>query len=186
MDTHAPVTQLLASWQSGDEKALEQLTPVIYETLRRLSARHIGKEHNPTIQATELVHEAFLDLVKVEIDWQDRAHFFAVASRLMRRLLIDRARARLRKKRGGDLQLTTLDIDQLPQSQTEHKVLELDEALNRLLAIDKRKAEALELHFFGGMTYPEIATALNISEATVDRDLRFAKAWIRKELTEPE
>ncbi len=195
VDKKAPVTQLLASWRSGDEAALEKLTPIVYESLRRLSKKHINKEKNPTLQATELVHEAYLDLVNFEIDWQDRIHFFAVASRLMRRMLIDRARARLSKKRGGDVQMTSSDIESIPHdngsfqqpfsidslsnaSVSEQRLLDLDEALTQLGEADKRKAEALELSFFGGLTYPEIAIALNISEATVDRDLRFAKAWV--------
>ncbi|GAB1263698.1 ECF-type sigma factor [Aurantivibrio infirmus] len=182
MDTQTPVTQLLSSWRSGNDEALQQLTPIIYQTLRRLSAKHIGGERNPTIQATELVHEAFIDLIDVKVDWQDRAHFFAVASRLMRRLLIDRARSRLRKKRGGDLQLTQIDLNELPQVETEQELLDLDGALIQLKGIDSRKADVLELHFFGGMTYPEIASSLGISEATVDRDLRFAKAWVYNEL----
>jgi len=181
-DTQTPLTQLLSSWRSGNEEALKELTPIIYQTLRRLSAKHIGKERNPTIQATELVHEAFLDLIDVKVDWQDRAHFFAVASRLMRRLLIDRARSRLRKKRGGDLRLTQIDLNQVAEVETEQELLDLDGALIQLKGIDPRKADVLELHFFGGMTYPEIAASLDISEATVDRDLRFAKAWIYNEL----
>lgn len=182
MSSEASVTKLLSQWRSGDDEALSKLTPIIYETLRRLSAKHIGKEANPTIQATELVHEAYLNLVDVDIDWQDRAHFFAVASRLMRRLLIDRARARLSKKRGGEQQYVEADIDNIVDGGAEQEVLELDEALTRLKEIDPRKADVLELHFFGGLTYPEIGVALNISEATVDRDLRFAKAWVFNEL----
>ncbi|MGH1471794.1 MAG: sigma-70 family RNA polymerase sigma factor [Cellvibrionaceae bacterium] len=212
MDKKTPVTQLLASWRSGDEAALNQLTPIVYESLRRLSKNHINKENNPTIQATELVHEAYLDLVNIEIDWQDRVHFFAVASRLMRRMLIDRARARLRKKRGGDVKVTSADVDSVVGSQrsnnvkgsfeqqillnnfsgdshdqdvNEQRLLDLDDALNELANADKRKAEALELNFFGGLTYPEIATALKISEATVDRDLRFAKAWVYNYMSTP-
>jgi len=182
MQIDTPVTRLLSEWRSGDDEALAKLTPIIYETLRRLSSKHIGKEANPTIQATELVHEAFLNLIDVEIDWQDRAHFLAVASRLMRRLLIDRARARLSKKRGGGQQVVIDDFDQIEAVGGEKEVLELDDALTRLKALDERKADVLELHFFGGLTYPEIAEALSISEATVDRDLRFAKAWIYDQL----
>lgn len=184
MKTDAPVTQLLSDWRSGDEAALSQLTPIIYETLRRLSAKHIRKENNPTIQATELVHEAFLNLVDVDIDWEDRAHFFAVASRLMRRLLIDRARARLSQKRGGGAQVVDVDIDNIDDPSPEQQVLDLDQALLALKEIDARKADVLELHFFGGLTYAEISAALTISEATVDRDLRFAKAWTLNHIQE--
>ena len=178
MDNDAPVTRLLSEWRSGNDEALSKLTPIIYQTLRRLSAKHISAEKNPTIQATDLVHEAFLNLVDIDIDWQDRAHFFAVASRLMRRLLIDRARSRLSQKRGGGAQLTAVDVDQVASESAEQELLELDQALTKLKEIDARKADVLELHFFGGMTYPEISVALSISEATVDRDLRFAKAWV--------
>lgn len=182
MPASVQVTQLLASWSEGDEEALKQLTPIIYETLRRLSAKQVNKEQNLTIQATELVHEAYLHLVDTEIDWKDRAHFFAVASRLMRRLLIDRARARLRQKRGGGIALSSQDLAQIAEPEVEQTLLDLDDALKRLSELDSRKGEVLELHYFGGMTYPEIAAALEISEATVDRDLRFAKAWICKEI----
>ncbi len=176
------VTQLLSSWREGDEKALEALTPVIYETLRRLSSKQISQEKNPTIQATELVHEAYLQLIDTDIDWQDRAHFFAVASRLMRRLLIDRARARLRQKRGAGMALSSQNLSQIAEPEIERTLLELNDALKKLSTLDKRKADALELHYFGGMTYPEIAVALNVSEATIDRDLRFAKAWLCNEI----
>lgn len=182
MKEDAPVTKLLVQWRSGDEKALSQLTPIIYDTLRRLSQKHIRREANPTIQATELVHEAFLNLVDVNVDWQDRAHFMAVASRLMRRLLIDRARARLSKKRGGHQHADIEEIEQLGDASAEQEVLELDDALTRLKGLDERKADVLELHFFGGLTYPEIGEALGISEATVDRDLRFAKSWVFSQL----
>ncbi len=182
MKSDTPVTQLLSEWRSGDDKALAELTPVIYETLRRLSTKHINKENNPTLQATELVHEAFLNLVDIKVDWQDRAHFFAVASRLMRRLLIDRARSRLSQKRGEGQKMVDQDLDQLASVSKEQEILELDEALQKLKAKDSRKSDVMELHFFGGLTYPEIGEALSISEATVDRDLRFAKAWIFNEI----
>lgn len=184
MKQDAPVTRLLSQWRTGDDQALDELTPIIYETLRRLSKKHLGKEANPTIQATELVHEAYLNLIDVDIAWQDRAHFLAVASRLMRRLLIDRARARLSKKRGGEHQFVPESVSQISEVSTEQEVLDLEEALNALKEIDARKADVLELHFFGGMTYPEIAEALSISEATVDRDLRFAKAWIFNQINQ--
>lgn len=182
MKTDTPVTQLLSEWRAGDEKALVELTPIIYETLRRLSAKHISKEQNPTLQATELVHEAFLNLIDANVDWQDRAHFFAVASRVMRRLLIDRARARLSQKRGEGQKMVDQDLDQIAGAGKEQEILELDEVLLKLKKIDERKSDVLELHFFGGLTYPEIAEALGVSEATVDRDLRFAKAWVFNEL----
>ena len=182
MSSSEQVTQLLSAWCDGDEQALSELTPIVYETLRRLSAKHVNREQNLTIQATELVHEAYLHLVSTDIDWKNRAHFFAVASRLMRRLLVDRARSRLRQKRGGGLLVSNQNIDELPE--IEQTFLDLDEVLKKLAEHDSRKSEALELHYFGGMTYPEIAEALSISEATVDRDLRFAKAWVFKEINQ--
>lgn len=182
MSSSALITQLLASWRKGDQQALDQLTPIVYETLRRLSSRHLNNEQHRTLQATELVHEAFLNLVGADVNWQNRAHFFAVSSRLMRRLLIDRARARLRQKRGAGMPLSDHDMDQLAEPDIEQDLLDLDDALTRLAGMEKRKSDVLELHYFGGMTYPEIAEALAISEATVDRDLRFAKAWVYNEI----
>lgn len=202
-DKTSQVTQLLVSWRSGNEDALEKLTPIVYESLRRLSKKHINQEKNPTIQATELLHEAYLDLVNIDIEWQDRVHFYAVASRLMRRMLIDRARARLRKKRGGDVHVTSMStgdtgeisssreqpslmLDGRVNTNSEQQLIDLDEAIKALSEADQRKADVLELNFFGGLTYPEIATALSISEATVDRDLRFAKAWVYRYLSSEE
>ena len=182
MDKQQPVTRLLAAWRDGDAGALEELTPMVYQALRRLSARHLSAEQSPTIQATELVHEAFLELAGADIDWQDRAHFYAVASRMIRRLLINRANARHRLKRGGGLLRAQLDPDLLSMDDAEEHILALHDALLRLEREDKRKADVLELHFFGGMNYREIAAALAISEATVDRDLRFAKAWVCADL----
>ncbi len=186
MNKNAPVTELLAAWRSGDEQALQQLTPVIYNSLRRLSAKHLSGEKNLSIQATELVHEAYLNLIDVEIDWQNRAHFFAVASRLIRRMLIDRARAKQRQKRGGEFKQVDTDIERLAADTPEKELLDLHYALEQLNSKDPRKSEVLELHFFGGLTYKEIATVLDISEATVDRDLRFAKAWIYSEIHQTE
>ncbi|WP_428354147.1 ECF-type sigma factor [Methyloprofundus sp.] len=182
MTSDSPITQLLLDWRKGDQQALDQLTPIIYQSLRRLSIRHLSGENCPTIQPTELLHEAYMELVDVDIDWQDRAHFFAVASRMMRRMLINRAKHRQRLKRGGDQQRIEVDLDQLAPIETEVQILELNDALLRLAKIDQRKSDVLEFHFFGGLNYHEIATALSISEATVDRDLRFAKAWVHSEM----
>lgn len=182
MTPDSPITKLLSDWRSGDQQALEQLTPIIYQTLRRLSKRHLSREFNPTIQATELLHEAYIDLVDIEINWQDRAHFFAVASRMMRRMLINRAKYKQRLKRGGDQYQVDIDLDQLSTAEPAEQLLELNETLIRLAKIDPRKSDVLELYFFGGLNYKEIAAALSISEATVDRDLRFAKAWVHNEM----
>lgn len=182
IDQDPPITRLLSAWRAGDAQALDELTPIVYQSLRRLSARYLRAEHNPTLQATELVHEAFMELAGADIDWQDRAHFYAVASRMIRRLLINRANARHRLKRGGGLLRAQLDLDRLVIDDAEEHILALHEVLLQLEREDKRKSDVLELHFFGGMNYREIAVALGISEATVDRDLRFAKAWVFAEL----
>jgi RNA polymerase sigma-70 factor, ECF subfamily len=180
------VTRLLSAWQSGDSRALERLTPLIYEELRNRARRYMQRERpGHTLQATAVVHEAFVKLVEMNVSWQDRAHFFAVAARQMRRILVDHAKMRVREKRGGtttgsleaceelDLGLATPgDID----------VLEIDEALQRLALANPRLAEMVELHYFGGLTYQELSETLKVSEATVDREIRLAKAWVLKEI----
>jgi RNA polymerase sigma factor (TIGR02999 family) len=180
------VTQLLRRWQGGEQKAADELMPLVYGELRRMARRQIRRERvDLTLQATGLVHEAYVRLVDAEVAWQDRVHFFALAARAMRHVLVDRARARRRAKRGGDATMVTLD-DQHGAAQRTFDLLDLDEALRRLQAVDRRKCEVIELHFFGGLTYEEIGGALKISEATVHRELRFAKAWLFKELRQRE
>jgi RNA polymerase sigma factor (TIGR02999 family) len=178
------LTTLLQNLRDGDKAALSELTPMIYDDLRKIARRQLGLERQGhTLQATALVHEAFVRLADANIEWQDRAHFFAIAARLMRRILTDYGRARQSEKRGGGIQPITLHED----TQTSYNpagLLELDEALERLAAIDERKSDMLVLHFFGGMTYDEMAEALHVSTATVDRDLRFAKAWLANELAD--
>lgn len=162
---------------------MDQLVPLIYEELRDLAAQRLRAERpDHTLQATALVHEAYARLVDVEIDFDSRAHFFALAARTMRRILVDHARSRSREKRGGDQQRVTLGDDVIGVDTAPDQLLDLDEALNRLAEQDPRKARVVELHFFGGLTYAETAAALEISEATVDRDLRMAKAWLATEL----
>jgi RNA polymerase sigma factor (TIGR02999 family) len=135
-----------------------------------------------TLQATAVVHEAFVKLVEMDIPWQDRAHFFAVAARQMRRILVDHAKSRFREKRGGNTTTSSMDevpeIELSPPSQGDIDVIEIDEALQRLANNNARLAELVELHYFGGLTYQELSETLKISEATVDRELRLAKAWI--------
>lgn len=181
--TSAPtLTMLLRSWRSGNSEALDQLTPMIYDDLRRIAARHLRSERSGhTLQATALVHEAFSRLADADIAWQDRAHFFAVAARLMRRILMDYGRARQSEKRGGGIPAVTLHEDKVSNDSTS-RLLEIDDALEKLAGIDERKSDILVLHFFGGMTYEETAEALNVSPATVDRDMRLAKAWLANEL----
>jgi RNA polymerase sigma factor (TIGR02999 family) len=179
----APITQLLARWRDGDRAALERLTPLVYADLQRVAQRHLRREGAITLTPTDLVNEACLKLLGPSVDWQDRAHFFAVASRQMRHVLVDHARHKLREKRGGGVHPVTLITDISDEGAGNPELLALDEALDQLGAFDARKRDMLELHYFGGMSYAEMALTLSVSEATVDRDLRFAKAWIRQALT---
>ena len=183
MSETSAVTQLLGEWRSGDRQALDKLTPIVYEELRRLAHYYMkGERQDHTLQATGLVHEAFSRLAGAEVEWQDRAHFFAVAARLMRRILIDHAKARRSEKRGGGARHTTFDDGKPIAAVDAADLLDIDEALQRLAAVDARKADALVLHYFGGLTHAEIAQALEISAATVDRDLRLGKAWLKHEI----
>ncbi|MDJ0710895.1 MAG: sigma-70 family RNA polymerase sigma factor [Woeseiaceae bacterium] len=176
------VTMLLRDWRSGDAEALEELTPLVYDDLRRIAANRLrGERSSHTLQATALVNEAFLRLSEGQLAISDRAHFFAIAARMIRRILIDHGRAKASAKRGGGVAHQTLHEEQVGSADNV-EIVELDEALTKLAALDERKSDALELHYFGGMTYEEIAEALNVSPATVDRDLRFAKAWLAHEL----
>lgn len=158
--------------------------PLVYGELRRIAERYLRTE-NPghTLQATALVHELYIRLVKTDLHWQDRVHFFAVAARQMRRILVDHARARRRQKRGGAMARVTLKEAVLTVHGPSTELLALDEAMDRLAQLDERKSRAVEMHFFAGLTYEEVAEALGVSEATVDRDLRMAKAWLHHELT---
>lgn len=174
---------LLARAGDGDDQVMERLVPLIYDELRKLATQRLRSERpDHTLQATALVHEAYARLVDADIDFQGRAHFFAVAAQTMRRVLVDHARARARDKRGGGARLITLEDDMAALDTKPDDLLDLDAALHRLAERDERKAKVVELHFFGGLTYAEIASAVQISEATVDRDLRMAKAWLATEL----
>ncbi len=185
MPDNAAVTQLLVEWREGDRAALERLTPIVYDELRRLAHRYMLSERpGHTLQATGLVNEAFTRLAEADVPWQDRAHFFAVAARQMRRILIDYAKARSRDRRGGGALHTQLDEGRAPAADRPADLLALDEALERFARIDERKADALVLHYFGGMSYDEIAASLGVSAATVDRDLRLGKAWLKHELAD--
>ena len=176
------VTRILLEWRAGDANALDELMPLVYEELRRLAAHYMrGESSGHTLQPTALVHDAYLRLIKMDLEWQDRAHFFAVAARLMRRLLVDHAKTKHRMKRGGGLKVT-LSEDLPAGGGKSIEIVALDEAMSKLSCIDERKSRIVELHFFGGLTYDETAEALSISAATVDRELRFAKAWLYREL----
>jgi RNA polymerase sigma-70 factor (ECF subfamily) len=179
---HPPITALLQEWRAGDRAALERLTPVVYDELRQLARRSMaGERKGHTLQPTALVNEAYLRLVGTDVPWRDRVHFFAVAARLIRRILVDHARARGRAKRSGGARVELDDVMVMTKQPGREMVL-LDDALNALGAHDARKAQVVELHFFGGLTYDEIAEAVGISAATVDRDLRLARAWLQRQM----
>ena len=186
---HAPasseVTELLIAWQQGDESALERLTPLVYAELHQLAASCFKKERGEIVlQTTALVHEACLRLMDQHCTWQNRAHFFAVAATLMRRILTDLARQRKREKRGGNLTLVEFDEHLAePGSHRSADVVALDDALNTLAKRDERKARVVELRFFGGLSIEETASVLRISTDTVKRDWRAAKLWLLEELS---
>lgn len=181
------VTQLLRTWRAGDEQALESLLPLVYDELRSIaSASFRGERAGHTLQPTALVHEAFLRLTEAEIDWSDRAHFFAIAARTMRRVLVDYARERGAVKRGGDWIRQTLDTGLSMTAGPPLEILDLDRALSRFARQDTRAAKAAELYYFGGLNHKETARVLEVSPATVDRDLRMARAWLRRALTADE
>jgi RNA polymerase sigma factor (TIGR02999 family) len=176
---------LLHQWKNGNEEALEQLMPLVYNELRRLAGRYLSAERpEHTFRATELVHEAYMRLVGAEIDWQDRAHFYAVAARVIRRILVDHANSRNCRKRGGDVERVPLDESLVIGAEAPEIIVNLDEALRRLAVVDSRKSDIVQCLYFGGMTYDETAAAFNISAATVDRELRMAKAWLHLELAQ--
>ncbi len=175
------VTQLLQNWNNAPQ-AEKQLSPILYEAMLKLSQRYIQREqHGYTLQATELVHETYLKLVDSDISWQSRKHFYAIAATTMRRLLVDRARKKQAEKHGGIFQRITFIEGDLSQSHsTQHidNILALNESLDALQKQDERKALIVQLSFFAGLSYPEIALCLGLSEATVERDMRFSKAWL--------
>jgi RNA polymerase sigma-70 factor (ECF subfamily) len=178
-------TALLHSWRSGDQAALDRLMPVLYEELTRIAHGALRRERpGHTLQTRSLVHEAYLRLIDADVDFSGRAHFLALAARMMRRVLTDHARGKQRAKRGGDqVRVTLADVAAPAPSEEPLDAIQLDAALTRLEAQDSRRAQVIELHFYGGMTFDETAEALGISRNTVTRDLRVAKAWLRRELT---
>ena len=184
-DTRSETTQLLRAWAGGDRDALERLTPRVYRTLRRIAGHHLQNERpGDSLQATALVHEAYLQLVDIEnVDWQHRAHFFAVSAQIMRHILLDRARRRVAAKRGGHAE--RIDLDELPNFSSERarELIALEDALNALAVIDQRKARVVELRFYGGLSVEESAAVLAISPDTVMRDWKFARSWLQAELS---
>jgi len=183
MSSPETVTVLLQQWSDGNKDALDQLMPVVYGQLRKLAAYCLrGERPDHTMRATELVHEAYLKLIDSDIPWQNRAHFYAVAAKVLRHILVDHARAHRREKRGGDAERIPLDEAVVVGPEASAEVVGLDDALKRLAVNDERKSQIVELAFFGGMTHQEIAAVLKISDKTVQRELRVAKAWLYREL----
>jgi RNA polymerase sigma factor (TIGR02999 family) len=178
------VTELLRAWRAGDEQALHKLTPLVYVELCRLARPYMKRERpGHTLQTTALVHEAYARLIDTpQVNWQDRNHFFAVCSTLMRRVLVDHARAHGYLKRGGGAKLVPLDEARDIGHDGEVDLFALDEALTRLAALDPRKSQVVELRFFGGLTVDETADVLHTSPDTVMRDWKFSKAWLMREL----
>ena len=181
------ITELLQAWSEGDIDARDRLVPLVYQELRRRAAVHLRRERpGHLLQPTALVHEAYLRLVDQDrAAWQNRAQFFAVASQMMRRILVDWARARRMAKRSGQWSRVTLGEDIAFRQATDVDILDLDEALTRLAAVDARKTQIAELRFFAGLSLKEIGRALGISLATVERDWQAARAWLFKELSGP-
>ena len=180
---HSPVTRLLVDWRSGDDAALEQLTPLIYDELRRLARKFMrGERAGHMLQTTALVHEAYLKLIDLELEWQDRVHFYSVAARMMRRVLVDFARERDAEKRGGGVMPLSLE-ESLIGEEKNLDLLALDQAMERLAAIDERKVRVIEMRCFAGLTIQQVAEVLEVSHATVERDLSFARAWLGRQLT---
>lgn len=179
------VTRLLKEWRGGSPQALDELMPVVYNELRRLASYYLsaeGRDH--TLRATALVHEAYLRLVDADVAWQDRTHFYAVSARILRRILVEYARAQNRQKRGGGEHFTAFDEAVVVGPEAAAIVEDLDDALQRLEKLDARKGDIVQLMFFGGMTYDETAAALDISAATVHREWKLAKAWLHREMAQ--
>jgi RNA polymerase sigma factor (TIGR02999 family) len=178
------VTQLLAEWSHGDNAAFTELTPLVYEELRRLAHHHMsGQRPDHTLQTTALVNEAYLRLAdQTNPSWQNRAHFFAVAARAMRQIVVDYAKSQRAQKRGGGALKIELDEGAIVSPEQSKEIVDLHEALERLGTLDSRKAQVVELKFFGGLNYDEIAEVLKIARMTVRRDWEFAKLWLYTEL----
>lgn len=184
-DQTSETTQLLRAWADGDSGALEQLTPRVYRTLRRIAGYQMQNERaGNSMQATALVHEAYLQLIDVNnVSWQHRAHFFAVSAQIMRHILLDRARRRIAAKRGGTAE--RVNLDELPDlsGNRARELIALEDALNALAKNDPRKARVVELRFFGGLSVDETAEVLSISPETVMRDWKFARSWLHAQLS---
>ena len=179
------VTQLLVAWGNGNQEARDELMPLVYEELRHLAHRYMGRERaGHTLQTSALVNEAYLRLIdQNDVHWQNRAHFFGIAAQMMRRILVDYARKRRYDKRGGDARTVPLDDAMIVSDERAADVVALDDALKSLAELDPRKSQIVELRFFGGLSIEETAEVLAVSPGTVMRDWTLAKAWLRREMT---
>jgi RNA polymerase sigma factor (TIGR02999 family) len=179
------ITELLVAWGKGDQAALEKLTPLVYNELHRLASRYMGRERRDhTLQTSALVNEAYLRLIDWKsVQWQNRAHFFAVSAQFMRRILVDFARARDYAKRGGGARKVSLDEAALLPAERGADLVALDEALKELERLDARQSRVVELRFFGGLSHEEVAEVLNVSVGTVRRDWSLARAWLHRQLS---
>ena len=179
------ITQLLLTWSKGDESALDQLIPLVYPELRRMARAYMGRENSEhTLQTSALINEAYLRLVnQQQVEWQDRAHFFAVAAQIMRHILVDHARKYRRDKRGGGTEHVPLDDIAVACDERATELMALDDALNRLAALDARKSQIVELRFFGGLTVDETAEVMKLAPITIMREWRAAKAWLGREVS---
>jgi len=183
LSTHE-ITRLLQDWHGGDQAALDRLVPLVYDELRRMAKRYLRRQApGHTLQTTAIINEAYLRMVNLpEIDWQNRAHFFAIAAQVMRHLLLDHARAKHRAKRGGDAQQVSLDEAAMVSVERSEELLALDDALNRLATLDPRQSRIVELRYFGGLTVDEVAEVSGISAVTVAREWAKAKGRLYREL----
>ncbi len=179
------VTRLLVSWSKGDADSLERLIPLIYQSLQKIAHQHLRREYAPmTLQTTALVHEAYLKLIdQNSVNWQNRSHFFAIASQAMRRILVDHARHQHAEKRGGEGEKVSLDEIEVAQMTPDKNLLALDEALTRLEKFDPQQSRIIELRYFGGLSVEETAEVLKISTRTVKRDWAMARGWLYRDLT---
>jgi RNA polymerase sigma factor (TIGR02999 family) len=182
------VSQLLRAWSGGDQTALNRLVPLVYAELRRMARRYMGRQQaGHTLQTTALINEAYLRLVdKREAQWQNRAHFFGVAAKVMRSILVDYARAQQAAKRGGEFHLISLDEAATVSMERTAEIVALNDALDGLAAFDKRKSQVVEMRYFGGLTVEETAEVLKVSPETVARDWRLARTWLLRELSKSE
>ncbi len=183
MKDKAEITLLINAWREGEQGALDALTPFVYDELRRLARLQMQNESaSHTLQATALVHEAIIRLADVDMEYKSRAHFHAMAARTMRRVLVDHARQKKSEKRGGGVRNLTLDEGSVAADQAPASILDLDEALNELAGKDEKMAAAVELVFFGGLSYDEAADSMGVSRSQFAEDLRMAKAWLKTRL----